>query len=118
MVSEPAGRARLPNRRTSITTRITWHAPTGDAIDWHLAVGFELAPPHSIPREVFLRPAGAGRLTSTMRTIGDDAGEMLSLLLQHGYTPAHLARRFKPGSLGQAIALELDRLVITHAPPG
>lgn len=116
MSTEPAGRVRLPNRRTTTTTRITWHAPTGDPIDWHLAVGWELAA-RSIAREVFLRPTGAGRITSTLRTLGDDLGETLSLLLQHGYTPSHLARRFKPGTLAHVIAVELDRMVSENAQP-
>lgn len=75
-------RHRLPNRRPQLTERLTVAGASYDA-----SIGFDLATGQ--PREVFIEGPKPG---SGMAFIVADASVLISLALQHGTSPAALAR--------------------------
>lgn len=82
----PEPRTRLPNRRTSLTELVTWQAADGSERAYHVTVGFGS---DDRPLEVF---ANGDREGSERDAILSDACVAISLALQHGATPASLAR--------------------------
>lgn len=99
--TEPS-RRKLPNRRYTLRKRADWHDACGNVVGFYVDVGFD--PSTGAALEIFLR-GRKGKNGTLLSFIGDDIGEMLSLLLQHGYTLDRLAERFKPASLaGFAVA--------------
>lgn len=96
------GRRKLPARRYTLRHRASWHDSGGAEIGFYVDVGFD--PADGAALEIFLR-ARRGKNGTLLSFIGDDLGEMLSLLLQHGHSLDELEARFKPASLaGFAIA--------------
>ena len=79
--SDSPGRTRLPNRRPSMTATLEAAGQTFDA-----SIGFDT---EDQPREVFLRTARDG---SQLNALLADAAVVISVALQHGITPAALAK--------------------------
>jgi hypothetical protein len=71
-------RVRLPDRRPSVTVATEWQG-----MPLTVTIGFDLC---GVPREVFAdAPGGVGNIVS-------DAATVISIALQHGVTPAALAK--------------------------
>lgn len=66
-------------------------------------------PPHTGPAQVFLAMRPPHRGTSGLSLAFENTGNLLSLLLRHGWTPAQLVEKQHPGSLGRVVALYLAR---------
>jgi hypothetical protein len=96
-------RSRLPNRRASLTATAAW--PTNGSNFVHVSVGF--APDGAIA-EVFAR---AARPESGIDLVADDAGVLVSLLLQHGVRLrdiTHSLGRLPDGNPASVVALVAD----------
>ena len=74
-------RATLPNRRPNITRAVQW-----DGHEFSVTIGFDPATAH--PSEVFADTAKGGQMQCTIA----DACVLISIALQHGITPAELAK--------------------------
>lgn len=86
------------------TDRMLWHDPRGADFHFDVSVRFREALDRvsllGVPQEIWIKALkGAGRTGTALETHADDAGEVLSLLLQHGHAIADLQKRFKPGGL-------------------
>jgi hypothetical protein len=102
---EPAPRHVLPNRRLTETRKIR----TSDGHTIHLSIGFDPNEP-TRPREVFY--SAGFRSGSQLEFQVQDACVLISLLLQHGHSPASivksLAREEQPdGSTAYASVIGL-----------
>lgn len=96
-------RNRLPNRRNAHTVTRRW--PLGSDSKLHVAIGPDAS---GRTREVFAR---AQRPDSDLDTVCDDAGVLLSLLLQHDVTLgeiAHSIGRTSDGRPASVIGLLVD----------
>lgn len=84
-------RTPLPNRRPNQTIATAWQ-------NHHLTItiGYDL---NAAPREVFADTAKGGQMADTL----DDACVLISIALQHGVTPAALAK-----SLGRTPNLQAE----------
>lgn len=101
-------RERLPDRRPAETEMIAWHSPGGQDFKFFACVGFRVAGGQFIPQEIFLKPKGElGKQDNAISVYAEDVGYLLSLLLQHGYTPGALAAKLKPGTLARRCAEHL-----------
>jgi len=102
-------RQRLPDRRITITERVTWQGRS-----WHVSIGFDAA---GRAREIFLAGAKAG---SEMDAIANDAAVLASMMLQAGGDPAAIARSM--GRIGPApasiVGLALDCAAAVEASEG
>ena len=90
-------RARLPNRRPSVTQTLEV------ANQAFATVGFD---EHGRPREVFLTGAKEGSLLAAILT---DAAVVISVALQHGVPGAALAKSVGRLPAGPAAPSDLDR---------
>jgi hypothetical protein len=107
-------RIKLPNGHPATTCEVTL-CVEADAFPFYLRIG-RWPDDHSRhagrPLEVFLQPRNSVKAGSMLAHYAEDAGESLSLLLQHWHTPASLYHRFKHGSLKRNAAGAL--LVISY----
>lgn len=106
-------RRRLPNRRPSETTCIRWPTVGGRRI--HITAGFD--PATGEVREAFLR--GGGRVGSDTDLLLDDLAVLVSRLLQHGESPAEIARglgRLPDGAPASIAGAVVDVLVAIPQP--
>lgn len=76
-------RNRLPNRRPSVTRKITW-----DQHRFYVTIGFD--PKTGDTREVFY--ADGQRTGSQLQHAIQDACVLVSLLLQHGMSPDQIGK--------------------------
>ena len=74
-------RAALPHRRPNITRAVHW-----DGHEFSVTIGLD--PRTGKPAEVFADTAKGGQMQATIA----DACVMISIALQHGITPAELAK--------------------------
>jgi len=74
-------RATLPNRRPNCTLSVEWQGH-----DMAVTIGFN--PATGQPSEVFVNTAKGGDMQAALA----DASVVLSVALQHGVTPAELAK--------------------------
>ena len=105
-VSAPK-RRRLPNRRPAITETLEVE---GQRVE--VTIGF--APETSAVSEMFL---AAGKTGSTLDGLLSDAAVVISIGLQHGVTPAALAKSIGRLPVGCIAPADLDRPQ-TRAAPG
>lgn len=98
-----ARRAQLPSRRQNRRAKLRWEGAGTIYVD----VGFAQIAGHWLPLEVFLV---AGKTGSALNLAAHDVAEMLSLLLQHGYSIEELQTRFKPGSLATFALAAMDEI--------
>lgn len=91
-------RHRLPNRRENESREITIEGRT-----CHVMIGFDKT---GRPREIFIRDAKPG---STIDTILDDVGVVVSIALQNGVRPADLARSMSRIPITPLRPSDLDR---------
>jgi hypothetical protein len=111
-----SGRATLPARRPSITCKVIWQTPQSDH-RFHVSMGF--SPTSGELLEVFYAD---GQKTGTqLRYSIEEACVLISLLLQHGVTPAQILKSLSTetvfgapqpatvfGAIAQAIAKESE----------
>ena len=108
-------REKLPDRRETLTRRVLFTPPAGrETLDLDISAGYV---PGALPDgrilEVFIH--GIGKVGSSLHYLLDDEGVSISLLLQHGMTPAGIRRRLgapvdaggQPASLLAAVVDEL-----------
>ena len=91
-------RARLPNRRRNESREVTVDGRT-----CHVMVGFDEA---DHPREIFIRDAKQG---STIHTLLDDVGVIISIALQSGTSPIALAHSMSRVPITPPAPGDLDR---------
>ncbi len=94
----PTARARLPNRRPSVTQTLEVASQVFNA-----TVGFD---EHGRPREVFLTGAKEGSLLAAILA---DAAVAISVALQHGVPVAALAKSVGRLPAGPVVPSDLDR---------
>ncbi len=92
-------RQRLPNRRPSVTETVEVE---GQRVE--VTIGF--APETGAVREMFL---AAGKSGSTLAGLLSDAAVAISVGLQHGVTPAALAKSIGRLPVGCIAPADLDR---------
>ena len=108
-------REKLPDRRETLTRRVVFTAPGGrETFDLDISAGYVPgSPPDGRILEVFIH--GTGKIGSSLHYLLDDDGVLISLLLQHGMTPAGIRARIgapvdaggQPASLLAAVVDEL-----------
>ncbi len=109
-------REKLPDRRETLTRRVLFRAPGGrETFDLDISAGYiPGAPPDGRILEVFIH--AVGKVGSMLHYLLDDEGVAISLLLQHGLTPAGLRARLGApvdagGHPASLIAAVVDELV-------
>jgi hypothetical protein len=104
-------RARLPDRRPSLTLPVTYQTASGKALRVLVTFGFD---EHRHIREIFTADFKAG---SDNNALMSDACVLLSLQLQHGYRPQELADRLcdPPSLLGTILRLAATIDVTTES---
>ena len=80
-------RNRPPDRRPTITRRVTWQTDTAEH-RFNLSIGYD--PATNLPIEVFY--ADGQKTGTSLRDTVQDACVLISLLLQYGATPADIGK--------------------------
>lgn len=94
-------RARLPNRRPSESRHVEI-----DGRAYHVTVGFQIETGGMRPAEIFIRDAKEGSAVSFLL---DDASVAISLALQHGVSPAALAKSIARLPAAPVMPADLDK---------